>query len=164
MTVLRKKKIPIHVLVMDRDRELAAMLCDILSKSGVCISQQVGTIAEAQKTVDGCERVDVCILEVYYDGVNEAAIGFIKSNARKVSCVVFTQSESAGLGARCCEAGAKKVVDKKNFDKEDFIRMVEYVASLHLINPGYTSHGTDTYDSATGILVEKCPETVTAWA
>jgi CheY-like chemotaxis protein len=165
MAELYNADFKIHVLVVDRDRECASMLCDVLSKSGLCIPLQVDTIPEVQKKNDhGDERPDVCILEVYSDCVNETAIGFIKNNVRKIPCVVFTQSESAALGARCCEAGAKKVIDKKNFDKKGLVKVVYTVACLHLINPGYNSKGSDTYDSATGILLEKCPQSVTAWA
>lgn len=165
MTELDKSEVKIHALVIERDKNLAAMLCDVLSKNGVCMPQQIDTIAEAQKRIDhGDESVDICILEVFSDCVNEAAIGFVKNNIRKIPCIVLTQSESAALGARCSEAGAKKVIDKKNFDKKEFVKVVHEVACLHLINPGYTSKGIDTFDCATGILLEKCPESVTAWA
>jgi CheY-like chemotaxis protein len=165
MAELDMKEFKIQVLLIDPDREYAAMLCDILSKTGVCISQQMDTIPEAQKRIDrGSERVDVCILEVYSDCVNESAIEFVKNNVRRISTIVLTKSESAALGARCHEAGAKKVIDKKNFDKKDFIKKVYKVACLHLINPGYSSEGTDTFNSATGILFEKSPVSVTAWA
>lgn len=160
----------IHVLVIDRDREITAMLCNILSKSGLCIPQQVDTVAHAQKRIE-CrdEPVDICILEVFDDCVNEDALEFVKNNARVVPCIVLTQSESAALGARCCEAGAKKVVDKKELDKKgvvkkEFVKEVYDVACLHMINPDYTAKGTDTFDNATGILYDKCPESVTEWA
>jgi CheY-like chemotaxis protein len=165
MTERQKVDFKINVLVIDRNKELAAMLCDELSKTGECIPLQLDTIPDAQKRIDrGDERVDVCVLEVFSDCVNDTAIAFITNNIRKIPCVVLTQSESAALGARCSDAGAKKVVDKKDFNKVDFVTMVYTVACLHMINPGYTSKGTDTFDSATGILLEKCPESVTAWA
>jgi DNA-binding NarL/FixJ family response regulator len=164
MSILHNPDFKIHVLVFDYDRVLASRLSDILSKSGVCIPHQIDSIQDAQKKIDSSDRADVCVLEVFSDCVNEAAIGFIRSNIRKIACVVFTQSESAGLGARCIEVGAKKVVDKKNFDKDEFVNVVYSVACIHLINPGYNPKGSDTFDSATGILLEKCPESVTAWA
>jgi len=164
MAIMYNTVFQIHVLVFDRDQVLAAMLCEILSKSGLCIPQQIDSIQNAQRKIDCGDRAEVCILEVFSDCVNEAAISFITNNVRKIPCIVFTQSESAGLGARCMEAGAKKVVDKKNFNKEEFVTMVYTVACLHLINPGYNPKGTDTFDCATGILIEKCPESVTAWA
>jgi len=165
MAVSHKKDLNIHVLVIDRDKKLAAMLSDVLLKTGACIPLQLDTIHEAQQRIDHSDsRVDICILEVFTDCVNEAAFAFIKDNARKIPCIVFTQSESASLGARCSDAGAKVVIDKKNFNKEDFVKAVYTVAYLHLINPGYNSKGTDTYENATDILLEKCPDSVTQWA
>jgi CheY-like chemotaxis protein len=165
MAELLKAEFRIKVLVIDRDKEYAAMLSDLLSKTGVCIPEYFDTIQDAKKRIDqGDERVDVCVLEVLNDRVNEAAIGFIRNYVKRIPCIVLTQSESAALGAQCSEAGAKKVIDKKNFDEEDFVTVVSTVSSVHLINPGFDANGSDTYDRATGILLEKCPVSVTAWA
>ncbi len=165
MSQMQISDFKIHVLVIDQDKEYAMILCDTFSKTGICLPQYVTTFADAQKMIDRSEnRVIVCVLEADSDYINEAASGFIKNNRTKTPCIVVTQVQSAAFGAHCCQAGAKKVFDKKNLDNAELVKEVYAVACIHLINPDYHPNGSDTFDYATGVLLQKCPQTVTFWA
>ncbi|NLD94862.1 MAG: hypothetical protein GX639_19580 [Fibrobacter sp.] len=165
MSQLQISDFKIHVLVIDQDKEYSMILCETLSKTGICIPQDVTTFAEAQKMIDRSNnRIDVCILEADPGDINEAAPEFIRNNKRKTPCIVVTQVQSAAFGAYCCQAGAKKVFDKKNLDKAELVKDVYAIACIHLINPDYNPDGSDTFDYATGVLLQKCPKTVTFWA
>lgn len=142
--------LPIH-------RLLASMPC--------CRVDYAATNTEALVLLRSGRRFHVCITELgMYDSENDEYV-ILRHYADHCSIVILTAEQSAAKGAHAVWLGARAVFDKVDqFDQREFMQVFGRMVLINVVNCRFNEWSGDTLNSATAILFEKNPVSVTEWA
>jgi len=67
MTPAISAPLPLRVLIVEDDRNLAAMLADVLTHFGIRIAGSAGTKSEALGLISGGEPIDIAFVDINLD-------------------------------------------------------------------------------------------------
>lgn len=113
----------------------------------------------------GGRRIHTCITDLGIRDIGNDEFYLLRQYARHCSMIVLTGSPSPQKGAACIHYGAREVFDKGTaFHPAAFMRTVNELTLLSIVNHRYVDSATDTFTLATKVLLKTNPRTVTEWA
>ena len=153
------------LLLVDSDPDQLAFLRDLAGRFP-CYS--VHTASDNSSAIDRLrsgKRVHTCITDLGITDLGGDEFYLLRQYARHCSMIVLTGATSPRKGAACMEFGARTVFDKgASFRPAEFMRAVNELTLISIVNHRYAESSGDTFNLATKILLKTNPRSVTEWA
>ncbi|MBN1760768.1 MAG: response regulator [Chitinispirillaceae bacterium] len=155
----------LSLLLVEDDPEQLAFL---RSLTGGFPCYSVATASDNSGAIDRLrsgKRVHTCITDLGITDIGGDEFYLLRQYARHCSMIVLTGSTSPQKGATCIQLGARTVFDKgAPFHPADFMRTVNELTLISIVNHRYSESSGDTFNLATKILLKTNPRSVTEWA
>lgn len=155
----------VNALLVDDDPGILSMLVETVAPLRLYNINTATSTRKAQPFLEPGGRIHMCVLDLGLADVRDDEFYLLKSYSKLVPFVVLTGALSAGKGFAAGQLGAKDVIQKgPGFDLFGFVKRMNHLTLLHIINPRYRPEAKDSLNQSTKVLFEKSPEFVTDWA
>ncbi|MBD3393262.1 MAG: response regulator [Chitinivibrionales bacterium] len=154
----------VNLLIVDDDPGIRSLVVDVLKPVRLYNVFEAANAAEAEEHLQSPERIHLCLLDLGLADLGNDEFHLLRNHGARVSFVVFTGSTSPAKGYAARELGAKDIIEKSPaFDRPAFLKRVNRLALLNVINPRYGAT-KDTLSLSTEVLFDKTPKYVSQWA
>ncbi len=155
----------LNLLIVEDDPLSSKLLGEIFEPVSCYAVYFASTNARALELLKSGKRFHVCIVDLGITDMEGDEFYLLRHYGRHSSIVVLTGSPSPQKGAACIQLGARAVFEKgKEFNAGLFLRAVNKMALVNIVNHRFNEWSSDTINIATRILFEKHPASVTEWA
>lgn len=155
----------LNLLVVDRDSRSRDMITRLVEPVSCYTVHTAGSSGEGLELLRSGKRFHGCTLELGMADVEQDEFYLLRQYGFHCSMIVVTGSTSPHKGAECIRLGARAVFEKgAGFSDTVFLHTLERMILINIVNHRYNEWVGDTLNTATRVLFERKPASVTGWA
>lgn len=155
----------VNILLVDDSPEILTFLSKTIAPIGAYTIHKADNSKKADEILSSPTRIHMCIMDLGLTDIMDDQFYLLKKYGARISFLIFTGRQSPYMGFESHILGAKNLLEKSaEFDSIKFLKNINYLALLNIINPKYDSITNDSLSASTDILFEKTPLFVSNWA